>query len=425
MDRRRTLAILMILGLTGGLSACENAVPGEGSPSFQTRDSANVVIVENSRPAGDQPWLIEETPTFSIGGASVDPAYQLWRVGGAVRLADGTIVIANRGTSELRWYSDTGEFIRSAGRQGQGPGEFEALSGMFLIAGDSVAATDVIQRRLSIFDAAGEFVRSVPLRDVGFALPIARFRDGAYLLTSAALALGARGPTRVEREIMSVYRFREGDQAAQSVASLPWLEMVIGPTGGVSRDGSVPIGRNRRAFGRETWVTADSLGWIVGDNERPELQVRSPAGEVTRIVRWSGQQREVTADDLERGLEWGLSLLEDPAVRRRVRAAQEERPPPPETMPAFGRGPRPRNGTTGPVLLLDAERNVWVKEYSPPAEEDANRFLVFDSTGVWLGFVTAPSGLSVLSIGSDYLIGVSVDEVGVETVSLHHLVKRG
>ena len=82
-------------------------------------------------------------------------------------------------------------------------------------------------------------------------------------------------------------------------------------------------------------------------------------------------------------------------------------------MPAFG------------SLILDAERNVWVKEYSPPAEEDANRFLVFDSTGVWLGFVTAPSGLRVRSIGDDYVIGKSEDGVGVETVSLHRLVKPG
>ncbi len=103
-----------------------------------------------------------------------------------------------------------------------------------------------------------------------------------------------------------------------------------------------------------------------------------------------------------------------------MREAMGQRPAPPETMPAFGRA----WGTgTGPALLLDGERNVWVKEYSPAAEEDANRFLVFDSTGVWLGFVTAPLRLSLLSIGNDYVIGKSENELGVEIVSVHGIVK--
>ena len=103
-----------------------------------------------------------------------------------------------------------------------------------------------------------------------------------------------------------------------------------------------------------------------------------------------------------------------------MREAMGQRPAPPETMPAFGSA----WGTgTGRALLLDGERNVWVKEYSPAAEEDANRFLVFDSTGVWLGFVTAPLRLSLLSIGNDYVIGKSENELGVEIVSVHGIVK--
>ena len=95
------------------------------------------------------------------------------------------------------------------------------------------------------------------------------------------------------------------------------------------------------------------------------------------------------------------------------------RPDPPETRPAFGCAPL----SCATALLLDAERNVWIKEYSPPAEEDTNRFLVFDPTGVWLGSVTFPAGLAVSSIGSDYVIGETQDELGVEVVSVHRLEK--
>ena len=415
MDGQRlcgTVVMLVASLLITGTTACG---PGDEDPEptgFEQQD-ANVVIVENSGPVWERPWVIEESPVFRVGDLSGQPEYELYRVSGAVRLSDGRLVIGNSGTSELRWYSETGEFIRSAGGAGEGPGEFSRLSVIIAIGGDSIAVGDPRLGRLSIFDSMGEFVRSVSFRDAGFATPVARFRDGAYLLTTSGFALGAQGPTRVERLVMSVYRLGEDGRGAQIVASLPWMENVIAPTGGISRDGSVPIGQNPRAFGRNSFVTADSLGWIVGDNDRPEVQLRSPTGEVTAIFRWSGTQREVTSADIERDLERRLAGIEDPAVRRRVRAAREGHPPPPAMMPAFG------------SLILDAERNVWVKEYSPPAEEDANRFLVFDSTGVWLGFVTAPSGLRVLSIGDDYVISKSENELGVEVVSLHRLVKPG
>jgi len=410
--------MLAVLGLAAGATSCSR----DEAPQVQmaVRDSVGVHIVENTAPAWERPWVITDSPLFRVGDVSGQPEYELFRVTSAVRLSDGRLVIGNSGTSEVRWYSETGAFIRSAGRSGQGPGEFSLLSVVFPIGGDSIAVGDPRLRRLSIFDPESEFVRSIPFGDAGLASPVARFADGAYLLTTSGFALGAQGPTRIERLIMSVYRFRESGQGAQIIASLPWMEMVIGPTGGISRDGSVPIGQNPRAFGRNTWVTADSIGWIVGDNDRPELQFRSSAGEVTRIVRWSGRQREVTANDLERSRERSLALQEDPAVRRRMRAAMGQRPAPPETMPAFGWAWRTG---TGPALLLDGERNVWVKEYSPAAEEDANRFLVFDSTGVWLGFVTAPLRLGLLSIGNDYVIGKSENELGVEIVSVHGIVK--
>ncbi len=410
--------MLAVLGLAAGATSCSR----DEAPQVQmaVRDSVGVHIVENTAPAWERPWVIADSPLFRVGDVSGQPEYELFRVTSAVRLSDGRLVIGNSGTSEVRWYSETGAFIRSAGRSGQGPGEFSLLSVVIPIGGDSIAVGDPRLRRLSIFDPESEFVRSIPFGDAGLASPVARFADGAYLLTTSGFALGAQGPTRIERLIMSVYRFRESGQGAQIIASLPWMEMVIGPTGGISRDGSVPIGQNPRAFGRNTWVTADSIGWIVGDNDRPELQFRSSAGEVTRIVRWSGRQREVTANDLERSRERSLALQEDPAVRRRMREAMEQRPAPPETMPAFGWAWRTG---TGPALLLDGERNVWVKEYSPAAEEDANRFLVFDSTGVWLGFVTAPLRLGLLSIGNDYVIGKSENELGVEIVSVHGIVK--
>ncbi|WP_419943063.1 hypothetical protein [Candidatus Palauibacter sp.] len=65
---------------------------------------------------------------MSIGTAGGDPAYELFRVGGAMRLSDGRIVVANAGTGELRVYDPDGIHLASWGGQGDGPGEFGPMA---------------------------------------------------------------------------------------------------------------------------------------------------------------------------------------------------------------------------------------------------------------------------------------------------------
>ena len=61
------------------------------------------------------------------------------------------------------------------------------------------------------------------------------------------------------------------------------------------------------------------------------------------------------------------------------------------------------------------------------------RFSVFRTDGAWLGYVEIPEGLPQLrvsydmqsmEIGSDYVLGVWVDDLGVEQVRLYRIEKR-
>ena len=90
---------------------------------------------ENSRHQGrhqalSTPSLIRDAiPEHSAlrrSGEGADTAATTMRdsSGGAIRLSDGRIVIANRMTHEIRYFDSTGTWIRSSGRKGQGPGEF-------------------------------------------------------------------------------------------------------------------------------------------------------------------------------------------------------------------------------------------------------------------------------------------------------------
>jgi hypothetical protein len=74
--------------------------------------------------------------------------------------------------------------------------------------------------------------------------------------------------------------------------------------------------------------------------------------------------------------------------------------------------------------MADADRNLWVRDYLPPRDE-RGLWTVFDPEGRALGRVETPEGLWVWEIGSDYVLGTTTDELGVERVQLWGLEKRG
>ena len=86
-------------------------------------DSSGVAIVENARPAwkpGDG-WKLSNEPVLSLGVREGAPEQQLDRVTDALRLPDGSIVVANEGSAELRYFAAVakeGSITKAAARLG-------------------------------------------------------------------------------------------------------------------------------------------------------------------------------------------------------------------------------------------------------------------------------------------------------------------
>jgi hypothetical protein len=388
--------------------ACGTNERDELTATSIVEDSAGITLVQNLGPVWTDTVIVRTDPSVQIG-SSAGSEYELFRVSGAVRLSDGRIVVANGGTSELRWYSPQGVHLMSSGRSGAGPGEFQFIARLIRLPGDSVLVVDGRLRRYSIVSPDGEFVRTVRVEGrMDAPLPIARLNDGTILMApGTALALGAQGPPRVERIPLEVVAFTEGSSEPDVLAIFLGLELSIGPSGGTAQDGSMPIGRGPRPFGRNTFVAGDANGWVAGDNDEPRFEVRSPAGEVIAIARWPQQARPVTPLDLAADRAPNLERLADPVARSRMVEAWAQHPEPPETMPPYS------------SLLLDELGNVWVQDYSPSFEPASNRFRIFDRAGTWLGIAIGPAGVRVLAIGNGWMLGLHRDEFEVETIVLH------
>ena len=90
-----------------------------------------------ARPLTD--WRIGPEPTLSIGEVDGEDPYLLYLARDATRLNDGRIVVANRGTQELRVFDARGTCLETLGGEGEGPGEFTQLWSVERWPGDAIA----------------------------------------------------------------------------------------------------------------------------------------------------------------------------------------------------------------------------------------------------------------------------------------------
>ncbi|HSG80741.1 MAG TPA: hypothetical protein VLC48_00715, partial [Gemmatimonadota bacterium] len=103
--------------------------------------------------------------------------------------------------------------------------------------------------------------------------------------------------------------------------------------------------------------------------------------------------------------EWGGDEVARQAIHQMLISM-----PFPETLPAYGE------------YQVDAERNLWVKDFRRPGEE-VTRWTVFDPEGAALGVVEMPARFEPYEIGSDFVLGRWRDELDIEHVRLYRLLK--
>lgn len=391
------------------LLACAACADGAGGaarpPSVAVRDSAGVRIVENTGVARAPAlgWRVDETPMLDLG---TDAEPVLSRITGATRLADGRIVVASSGTQRLEVFDVDGRHVRSIGRKGSGPGEFRSIFHVARLAGDSLAAWDPLQGRLSIFGPGGEFVRTTtpaavlsgPLPQVQGVLPDGRF----IVAASAGGTLPAAG--RAARDTAEWLLLGRSGAAAGRLGRFPGTEMIAHVDRGGMLLRPLPFG-----LSTATAVHGDAL--YVATGERYEVAVYGLDGRMRMAIRADAPRLPVAREDMAAYRRELVNLGGDAESRRREQALLEAAPYP-ESMPAVA------------GVKVDAEGSVWVQDTQRPASGAPQTWTVFGPDGILRGAVQLPPGLRVTEIGPDWVLGLALDANQGEHVRLYRL-RRG
>lgn len=359
-----------------------------------------------------QTWSVAPQPDVIIGQEGRE-GHELFRVLEATRLNDGRIAVVNAGTSEIRFFSPVGEYLGFAGGEGRGPAEFPRISSAARVAGDSILV-QTWDPAIAVVSPAMEVVRKTPMDVSPLRIPCRIAESGVGLTRSGIFVIQAEdnlgnpgcppnpGGVRQNTDLLATY-----DPVAERFDTLG-----IFPS--TDRDGP-----RYGAFGRMLAVAASAGRVFAGETGGDTISVYSTSGE--HLATWRHPLPAIPLTDAAR------SFAPEP---RRFEDGRVETPEPytmPATYPRFGR------------LVADLAGNLWIMAY--PAldepisswrlkmasyhvvEDGGARWTVLDSTGVPVAEVRTPPSLYPLEIGDDYVLGLALDELDVETVRLHRLSK--
>lgn len=382
-----------VLFFTAGLVSCQGP---DGADTGSTAPPNVTAAV----------WQLEVPALVEIGDESRGRAYQFAQISGLRRLQDGSIIVANNGTAEVRAYSPAGEHRWSAGQLGDGPGDFRSLTWVALLPGDTIVAHDNQPTRLVTFTPEGQHLKTVPVSVTG--VGCGSYRPGLPGLQLLVLSCPPRvskppGIHRPARYVAIVDPF---------AATLRRLATVEGPEELVLEGGNWTY----PAFGLSPAAAARDSIIVYGSSERFEVQVMDLDGRVARTISWQGSRQPVT-DSLRR-------LYEYDATRRLIDFARRTGR---DTLAVIEGGVRqaPAYSDSVPTIgsiLLDSDLNIWVSDFGF-RENPATRWSVFGLSGEHLAEVHVPQRFRIFDIGRDYVLGVQRDVDGLESIRLHRLVK--
>ncbi len=417
--RSNAATILAVVWISA--AACVDSDTDGWPAGAASRDSAGIAIIEptDSTWRGVDRWHLNANSELDIGTVGDGPIYAFSSIRGALRLSDGTIVVADGGSSELRFFGPDGMHRLTVGREGEGPGEFRAISAVHRLAGDSVVVFDSRLRRFSVFDKQGVLSRTGAIN-----APDWQGRITAVAWIGSKFFVGYQEPTSSQQQTAASY-LGVGRvvlfETTGAVAAELELHMPVWGAG--------PAGQDRPVIPRVLPMFAgDADGFWFALPYRYELTHYSSAGLIDRILRpkrhvqllneaTKRAMRSHLADrlrmpnlpaEMQRTVQWGIDNI---VVR--------------DSVPAFE------------GVIVDAEGNLWIQEFAdiqestdiaswpfpgrPPLKPART---VYSADGQWLGTIPFPAGFLIHDIGIDYVLGVSLHEAtGVELIRLYQLVR--
>jgi 6-bladed beta-propeller protein len=315
-------------------------------------------------------WRLDSTPAIDIAATSAGGEPLFASAVSATRLSDGRIVIADAYEDAIRIFDSSGKLLRSVGRKGGGPGEFQGLFWLGQCGRDTLYAWDRMQQRMTVFSDTGAVVRSYTTRP-----------------NATIMACTSGGAMAFFGEPISMPSSVSGMMHATFSGPL----FVIAPRDTTARLIDTLSMGEARPLGHVTELAISRDRVFVGAADSAVIATYQLTGTAAGPLRTDVPPRPATSRHFDRAIDLQAAQLGDAASRDVARRMLHQAATMPEHLPAYS------------GLFADPDGNLWV-EISIPG--DSTTWLRgFGGDGRVLGDVRLPIELHVFEIGRDYVLG--------------------
>jgi hypothetical protein len=331
-------------------------------------------------------------PAARAGNAAGD---ELHRVYGGLLRDDGSFVVGNSATSELRVYDRAGRLLKAAGRRGAGPGEFGSINWLAALPGDSLVVFDLRHHRFSIWTADGRFVRTFrPQSLPGPVRPIGVLEDGSLLLVREG-RYDPRAGAGVVRDSMLMLRMDRNGEVVQTLGSFAGAEWLVYEHPTSFRATQLP-------FGPSGHLAVAGTGFVHASSEDGRLAMYDASARQVRSLTIDVPRRDITPREVSELLGEIQDVSERGALARYYRETK--------AAPVFT------------ALKAARDGNLWIRLF-PPAGVDSVKWVVLTPAGERIGSLRMHASWLPLDIGPREVLVRETDADGVQGVSIRTVLR--
>ncbi len=272
----------LLLPLIGLLSPLAFAEEWKGT----TRTVDGVEQVMNPADPLEEPVTLVLEESWRLGGDSDSDDEFFGVITQVASDADGNVYLLDQQLNEVKVFSSEGDFLRTLGREGEGPGEFRQPQDMFFLDDGTLVVLQLAPGRLVLLNPDGEPAGEIPIPTIDGGTPALvggqGMGDGVMLVVSA----NTQHEGRVDIERSMVLVDGEGNVRETMLSEVRELEFV------------------NFTFHETAWRSFDNR-WRVGSDGNlyaaPEfdayrIAVWNPDGSAKRVISREFTPRQRTAE---------------------------------------------------------------------------------------------------------------------------------
>ena len=326
-----------------------------------------VTIVKNPKEPmyGEDVLSLEEELT--IGETEGREEYMFSEIGTIAVDDEERIYISDRKETHLKVFDKDGVYLITIGRKGQGPGEFERISGMQITHQKELLVFDMNMRRLSFFAGDGKLIETLSISELRpFKLNMNSKRN--FIITSIALDL-------MTNQSISELKIYDNKMSLLKTIVTPSPRSLFNPFDSFF-----------------IWKLGKDDNIIYGYNETYEMQILDLGGELIKKIVKDYDPVKITREEKEE-------------------AEKKYSPPNKIVYPQFRPAYR--------YFTLDDEDRIYVQTFEKTLDGNGYYYDIFDSEGKYIAKI--PLEFQPQAFKKNKLYTIEEDEDGYQYIKRYEV----